>query len=92
MAGSTGNSTNSGGWGGNRGGSSSPSNPANASIFAARKLATEQQIKIYAASLCGLMAVFVLFHWTRWLCTRVERSLNSGKTPVLGQPFVKGSR
>lgn len=49
-------------------------------------------MKIYAASLCGVIALFVLFHWSRWLCARIERSMKSGGTSFLGQPFVKTSR
>lgn len=50
----------------------------------------EMSIKYYAAGLCGLIAIFVVFHWTRWLCVRMERS----KKPfgVLGRPVVEGSR
>ena len=85
----------SGSHGGSAGGShggGGHGNPAMAAIFAQRQLVTDRQMKLYAASLCGLIAIFVLFHWARWLCTRAERSLNSGKTPVLGRPFVMGSR
>jgi hypothetical protein len=60
--------------------------------FTARKFANEQQMRIYAASLCGLIAVFILFHWTRWLCARIERSMKSGGKSALGLPFVRASR
>jgi hypothetical protein len=36
-----------------------------ASKYAKRTEANEDQMKYYAAALCGLMAVFVLFHLTR---------------------------
>ncbi|KAK0616286.1 ferric reductase NAD binding domain-containing protein [Immersiella caudata] len=83
MAGPT-PAANSTGQGASRGGTG-PS-------FTARKLANEEQIRIYAASLCGLIAVFVLFHWTRWLCARVERSMKSNGKSALGLPFVRASR
>ena len=82
---STGGSKGGGGGGG-------PSNPANAAMFAARKLATQRQLKIYAAALCGIMAIFVFFHWTRWLCRRVDRSMKTGHGSLFGRPFVWGSR
>lgn len=75
-----------------KGGSGGPSNPANAAMFAARKLATQEQLKIYAASLCGLIAIFVVFHWTRWLCRRVDRSMKTGHGSLFGRPFIRGSR
>ncbi|KAK1828176.1 hypothetical protein QBC39DRAFT_290088 [Podospora conica] len=61
-------------------------------MFAARKLATHRQLKIYAASLCGLIAIFVFFHWTRWLCRRADRSMKRGHGSLFGRPFVRGSR
>jgi len=84
MAGTTSNSTGQGAQGASKGGSG-PS-------FTARKLANEEQMRIYAASLCGLIAVFILFHWTRWLCAKIERSMKSGGSSLLGQPFVRSSR
>ncbi|KAK0644529.1 ferric reductase NAD binding domain-containing protein [Cercophora newfieldiana] len=84
MAGPTPAANSTGGQGASRGGTG-PS-------FTARKLANESQMRIYAASLCGLIALFILFHWTRWLCARIERSMKSGGKSVLGEPFVKASR
>jgi len=58
--------------------------------FAQRQIQIEQIVKYYAAGICGLIAVFVLFHWARWFCVKVERS----KRPAgaLGRPFVASTR
>ncbi|KAK5661684.1 hypothetical protein OQA88_9784 [Cercophora sp. LCS_1] len=94
MAESTGNTSGHGGSRAQGGGlvSGGPSNPANAAAFALRKLLNERQMKIYAASLCGLLAIFILFHWTRWLVTKHERSSKSGQGSGLGKPVVRASR
>ncbi|KAK3305373.1 ferric reductase NAD binding domain-containing protein [Chaetomium strumarium] len=66
------------------------SDPARAAFFAQRQLVTERMMRYYAAGICGVIAVFVIFHWTRRLCVRVEQS----KRPAgwLGRPFVASSR
>ncbi|KAK4240213.1 hypothetical protein C8A03DRAFT_42254 [Achaetomium macrosporum] len=66
------------------------SDPARAAFFAQRQIVTERMMRYYAAGICGLVAVFIIFHWTRWLCVRVERP----KRPagLLGRPFVASSR
>lgn len=55
-------------------------------FFAMRQRKNEHMMKMYAAALCGLVALFVVFHWTRWLCVRAERSWRPLAT--LGRPFV----
>ncbi|KAK3994646.1 putative ferric reductase transmembrane component [Cladorrhinum sp. PSN332] len=64
--------------------------PAQEAYFAARRAKSEEALTYYAAGLCGLIAVFVLFHWTRWLCVKLETS----KKPlgIVGRPFVAASR
>ncbi|KAK3316679.1 ferric reductase NAD binding domain-containing protein [Apodospora peruviana] len=76
--------TGGGGGGGGHG------NPAMAAFFAQRQLQTEKMMKIFAASICGLIAVFLVFHWTRWLCVKVERKWKGAS--ALGHPFVMVSR
>lgn len=93
MAGPSGNPSGGSGHGGSAGGSSTAASEAaaaRAAFFARRQSMMEMSIKYYAAGLCGLIAIFVVFHWTRWLCVRMERS----KKPfgVLGRPVVEGSR
>jgi hypothetical protein len=58
--------------------------------FAKRQVVIERMMKYYAAGICGLIAVFVIFHWTRWLCAKRERS--KGTAGALGYPFVASSR
>ncbi len=53
---------------------------------------TERVMATYAAALCGLIGVFVLFHWTRRLCTKLERSSSSGNGSALARPFVLTTR
>lgn len=61
-----------------------------AAFFARRQAMTERVLKYYAAGLCGLIAIFIIFRWTRLLCAELGRS----KKPagVLFRPFVVGSR
>ncbi len=61
-----------------------------AAFFAQRQVLIDRMMRYYAAGICGLIAVFVVFHWARWLCVKIERS----KTPagLLGRPFVAASR
>jgi hypothetical protein len=58
--------------------------------FAKRQAVIERLMKYYAAGICGLIAIFVLFHWTRWLCAKRERSKGTAET--LSRPFVASSR
>lgn len=60
--------------------------PAMQAFFAARQRKNEHMMKMYALALCGLVALFFVFHWTRWLCVRAERSWRPLAT--LGRPFV----
>ncbi|KAK8017952.1 hypothetical protein PG991_007142 [Apiospora marii] len=55
-------------------------------MFAERQHDNEQTTKYYAAALSGLIGVFILSHWTRWLVTRHRIS-----SPFLS-PFVALSR
>lgn len=59
-------------------------------FFAQRQLVTDRMMRYFAAGICGLIAVFVVFHWARWLCVKVERSKKSAG--VLGRPFVASTR
>jgi len=64
--------------------------PARAAFFATRQLVSERVVKLYAAGLCGLIAVFVVFHWTRLLCVKLQRSWKGAS--VLERPFLLISR
>ncbi len=78
MAGSdhTGNSTAGGG-----------QHPPN---FAMRAMVNNRMMKMYAAGLCGLLAVFIVSHWTRQLFVYLQRS--SKISAAMGRPFVLVSR
>ncbi|KAH6842565.1 ferric reductase NAD binding domain-containing protein [Chaetomium sp. MPI-CAGE-AT-0009] len=58
--------------------------------FAQRQVMIERVMKYYAAGICGLIAVFVLFHWARWFCVKVERS--NKPRGAFSRPFVASSR
>ncbi|KAK7991930.1 hypothetical protein PG988_000724 [Apiospora saccharicola] len=55
-------------------------------MFAERQHDNEQTTKYYAAALSGLIGVFIISHWTRWLINRHRIS-----SPFLS-PFVALSR
>ena len=63
---------------------------ATEAYFAQRQLVIERIMKYWAAGICGLVAVFVLFHWARWFCVKVERS--NKPYGAFGRPFVTSSR
>ncbi|EAQ84669.1 hypothetical protein CHGG_08683 [Chaetomium globosum CBS 148.51] len=63
---------------------------ATEAFFAQRQVVIERIMKYWAAGICGLIAVFVLFHWARWFCVKVERS--NKPYGVFGRPFVASSR
>ncbi|KAK4042644.1 ferric reductase NAD binding domain-containing protein [Parachaetomium inaequale] len=90
MSSPSGNPSSGAEHGGDAGGVHGPNNPGLQLYFAQRQLLSERMMTYYAAGICGLVAIFVVFHWARWLCVRVERS----KRPagVLGRPFVASSR
>jgi len=48
--------------------------PSRAAYFAARLIRNKNVLTIYAASLCGLIAIFTIMHWTRSLSTRFDKS------------------
>ncbi|KAK4126680.1 hypothetical protein N657DRAFT_566591 [Parathielavia appendiculata] len=90
----SGNPSSGGGHGGSTGagdtGSHGHSNPAMAAYFAQRQAVTERMMEYYAAGICGLMALFVVLHWTRWLWAKAEGSNRTAG--VLELPFVACSR
>ncbi|KAK4194574.1 putative ferric reductase transmembrane component [Triangularia verruculosa] len=90
MAGPSASAATEGGHGSTASAGHGPSNPAYYAMFAARQKVSEQVMRYYAAGICGLIAVFVLFHWTRLLVVRLERS----KKPLgmFSRPFVATSR
>ncbi|KAK8069487.1 hypothetical protein PG994_006103 [Apiospora phragmitis] len=55
-------------------------------MFAERQHDNEQTTKYYAAALSGLIGVFIISHWTRWLITRHRLS------PSFLSPLVALSR
>ncbi|CAN8106228.1 unnamed protein product [Discula destructiva] len=62
--------------GGSPSSSSSPSAGASsqASYFAARTRVNQQQMRYFAAGVCGLIAVFILAHWLRVLFNKLSTS------------------
>lgn len=48
--------------------------PSRAAYFAARLVRNKNVLTIYAAVLCGLIAVFTILHWTRSLSSRLNKS------------------
>ncbi|KAL2162392.1 hypothetical protein VTH06DRAFT_7305 [Thermothelomyces fergusii] len=44
--------------------------PVLMAFFAQRQVLSERLMRYYAAAICGLVAVFVVFHWTHWALTR----------------------
>lgn len=63
--------------------------PAMVAMFAARQKVTEQQMRYFAAGICGLMGIFVILHWTRYLFGKVARRSSSS---VAVAPFAAVSR
>ncbi|KAH7030765.1 ferric reductase NAD binding domain-containing protein [Microdochium trichocladiopsis] len=61
-------------------------NPAMAQYFAARLARNKDAMTLYAASLCGLVALFTILHWTRIL----SKGLN--KSNALLRPVTSFSR
>lgn len=51
-------------------------------MFAARLRVNQQQLRYFAAGICGLMGLFIVFHWIRFLFNRANSSnrSNSGIT------------
>ncbi|KAB5515238.1 ferric reductase NAD binding domain-containing protein [Coniochaeta sp. 2T2.1] len=80
-AGGHGASGNSSGGGHGGGGMADAAKQA---MFARRQRVAEQQMRYFAAGICGLIAIFVILHWTRALYSRITRS--SSSTP-LAAPF-----
>ncbi|KAK4211104.1 ferric reductase NAD binding domain-containing protein [Rhypophila decipiens] len=72
------------------GGGHGNEDPARLAFFAARQLVNERVMKIYVAGLCGLIAVFVVAHWTRLACVKIARSYQGAS--ALERPFVIVSR
>ncbi len=56
-------------------------------MFIMRQHKNEMTVQYLAAALCGIIALFVILHWTRRLVTRAHPS----PTP-LTKPFVLASR
>ena len=78
--------TGAGGGGAAAPGDGDHESPAMQAFFAARQRKNEHMMIMYATALCCLIALFVVFHWTRWLCLGAERSWRPLAT--LGRPFV----
>lgn len=43
---------------------------AMAAMFAARTKVNQQQLRYFAAGICGLMGIFIIFHWIRYVCNK----------------------
>lgn len=66
------------------------SDAAKKAMFAQRQLVAERQMKYFAAGICGLIAIFVILHWTRALYSKIARS---SKSPLpLAAPFAAVTR
>ncbi|KAJ9156570.1 Ferric/cupric reductase transmembrane component 2 [Pleurostoma richardsiae] len=61
-------------------------------IFAKRLLVNKRHLRIYAGVICGVIAVFVFFHWTRLLFARKQRMSRSAALTAVATPFVFVSR
>lgn len=48
-----------------------------AAMFAARQIVVERQMRYWAAGICGLIAAFVILHWTRVIYSKLARSNSS---------------
>ncbi|KAL2264934.1 hypothetical protein VTJ83DRAFT_7444 [Remersonia thermophila] len=91
MAGGTG-STPAGGVSsghGNNASSGGGTHTKNEAYFAARQIAIERHMRYFAAGMCGLLAVFVVYHWVRRLSVKLERSKSLG---AVTRPFVVSTR
>ncbi|KAL2198183.1 ferric reductase NAD binding domain-containing protein [Corynascus similis CBS 632.67] len=93
MAGSS--STGGGHGGGTDGGQSHTgghghTDPAKMAYFAERQVLSERLMRYFAAGITGLVAIFVVFHWARWLCVKIERSRRPAG--LLGRPFATTTR
>lgn len=65
--------------------------PVKMAYFAQRQVLTERLMRYYAAAICGLIAVFVIFHWTHWACVKVERARGASGL-LLARPFIISTR
>lgn len=81
--------------GGAAGGAAGGHGAGNAAMYArfAKRLALNKRyMRIYAASLCGLIAIFIITHWIRLLVNRARRSSKSQTPSKLAAPFAYVSR
>jgi hypothetical protein len=53
------------------------SDAAKQAMFAQRQIIVEQQMRYFAAGICGLIAIFVILHWTRALYSKIARTSSS---------------
>lgn len=100
----------SGGWSGAAGGNSTWGGASNSTagrggssggrpaylreMFARREKANEHTLEYMAAGLCGLLAIFIFFHWTRVLVNRHMRRTKGAPLFIPGSltPFASFSR
>ncbi|KAK4142059.1 ferric reductase NAD binding domain-containing protein [Dichotomopilus funicola] len=78
------------GGGGGGGDAHEPGSEAMMAYFIQRQIQIERIMSYWAAGICSLIAIFVLFHWARWICVKVERSRRPAG--VIGRPFVATTR
>lgn len=66
------------------------SDKAKQAMFAQRQRVVEQQMRYFAAGICGLIAIFVILHWTRALYSKLAR--NSSSPTPFAAPFSAVTR
>lgn len=52
-----------------------------ASRFAARTRVNQQQLQYYAAGICGLMGIFIIFHWIRYVFNKSTSRRTASTNP-----------
>lgn len=60
-------------------------------MFAARLRVNQQQLRYFAAGICALMGLFIVFHWIRYLFNRAS-SKSKSSPGVAYYPFRLLSR
>ena len=58
-----------------------------AAMFAARTRTNQQQLRYFAAGICGLMGIFIIFHWIRYVFNK-----SSMRGTAITRPFSVISR
>lgn len=87
---SSGGSSSGGAAAGNSSSSGGKGGPNSYPMLYGKRTATnEEQMKYFAAALCGLLGIFVLFHLGRVLA---QKTGFASKVPIVAVPFLHASR